>query len=106
MRERLAEQRRAALGGHAPRPARGLRHTASCRPHLSGLAAPLHLVCVALARRDLRPCRRIGIIDRRWGPSSLGLSEGVKESVVKVGIVHGNYPASDLATAARSYVLL
>ena len=36
----------------------------------------------------------------------LGLPEGVKESVVKVGIVHGNYPASDLAMAARSYVLL
>ena len=51
-------------------------------------------------------CRRIGIFDRRRGPSSLGLPEGVKESVVKVGIVHGNYPASDLATAARSYVLL
>ena len=32
------------------------------------------------------------------------MPEGVKESVVKVGIVHGNYPASDLATAARSYV--
>ena len=50
--------------------------------------------------------RRIGIIDRRRGPSSLGLPEGVKENVVKVGIVHGNYPALDLATAARSYVLL
>ena len=51
-------------------------------------------------------CRRIGIFDRRWGPSSLGLPEGVKESVVKVVIVHVNYPASALTTAARSYVLL
>ena len=39
------------------------------------------------------PCRRIGIFDRRRGPSSLGLPEGVKESVVKVGIVHGILPS-------------
>ena len=38
-------------------------------------------------------CRRIGIIDRRRGPSSLGLLEGVKESVVKVEIVHGSLPS-------------
>ena len=37
--------------------------------------------------------RRIGIFDRRRGPSSLGLPEGVKESVVKVGIVHGSLPS-------------
>ena len=37
--------------------------------------------------------RRIGIFDRRRGPSSLGLPEGVKESVVKVGIVHGGLPS-------------
>ena len=35
-------------------------------------------------------CRCIGIVDRRRGPSSLGLTEGVKGSVVKVGIVHGS----------------
>ena len=55
---------------------------------------------------DYWTCRRISIIDRRRGPSSLGLPEGVKESIVKVGILHGNYSASDLATVARSYVLL
>ena len=38
-------------------------------------------------------CRRIGIIDRRWGPSSLGLTKGVKGNVVKVGIVHGTLPS-------------
>ena len=38
-------------------------------------------------------CHRIGIIDRTRGPSSLGLPEGVKESVVKVGIVHGSLPS-------------
>ena len=38
-------------------------------------------------------CHRIGIIDRRRGPASLGLPEGVKESVVKVGIVHGSLPS-------------
>ena len=42
---------------------------------------------------ELYRCRRIGIIDRRRGPSSLGLPEGVKESVVKVGIVHGCLPS-------------
>ena len=38
-------------------------------------------------------CRHIGIFDRRRGPSSLGLPEGVKECVVKVGIVHGSLPS-------------
>ena len=38
-------------------------------------------------------CRRIGIFDRRRGPSSLGLPEGVKECVVKVGIVHDSLPS-------------
>ena len=37
--------------------------------------------------------RRIGIIDRRRSPSSLGLPEGVKECVVKVGIVHDSLPS-------------
>ena len=83
--------------------------------HLSffGAGALFNTVCQWANLNDiLSSCsckshyRRIGIIDRRRGPSSLGLPEGVKESVVKVGIVHGSYPASDLATAARSYVLL
>ena len=38
-------------------------------------------------------CRRIGIVDRRRGPSSLGLTEGVKGNVVKVGIVYGSLPS-------------
>ena len=38
-------------------------------------------------------CRRIGIIDRRWGPSSLGLTEGVKGNLVEVGIEHGSSPS-------------
>ena len=37
-------------------------------------------------------CRHISIVDRRRGPSSLGLTEGVKRNVVKVGIVHGSLP--------------
>ena len=37
-------------------------------------------------------CRRIGTIDRRRGPSSLGLTEGVKGNVVEVRIVHGGLP--------------
>ena len=38
-------------------------------------------------------CRRIDIVDRRRGPSSLGLTEGVKGNVINVGIVHGNLPS-------------
>ena len=44
-------------------------------------------------RRRFEQCRRIGIFDRRRGPSSLGLPEGVKERVVKVGIVPGSLPS-------------
>ena len=51
-------------------------------------------------------CRRIGKLDRRWGPLADGRTEAKKVSVVEVGIVHDVYPASDLATAARSYALL
>ena len=36
---------------------------------------------------------RIGIVDRRWGSSSLELIEGVKGNVVEIGIVHGSLPS-------------
>ena len=38
-------------------------------------------------------CRRICIVDRRQGSSSLGLTEGVKGSIIKVGIVHDSLPS-------------
>ena len=38
-------------------------------------------------------CRRIGIVDRRRGSSSRGLTEGVKGSVVEVGIEQGGLPS-------------
>ena len=38
-------------------------------------------------------CRRIGIVDRRRGSSSRWLTEGVKGSVVEVGIEQGSLPS-------------
>ena len=38
-------------------------------------------------------CHRIGIVDRRHGSSSLGLTKGVKGSVVEVRIVHDSLPS-------------
>ena len=46
-----------------------------------------------LLREELGRCRRIGITDRRRGSSSLGLTEGVKGSIIKVAILHDNLPS-------------
>ena len=54
-----------------------------------------------------RPCcRRIGKLDRRWGPLAEGRTERKKVSIAEVGIVHDIYLASCSTTVAAPYVLL